>query len=183
MRLLAKHPDARFQSAGEFIQAVHGQLVVGPDQGNFCTSCGTAVQAGSHFCHVCGADQGGVTGQAEHCLACGAEVGNASVCRRCSRVFSQVDHRIYFFVGVLSGLTYRVPEGIYVVGRDQLAPRDGTISRRHLGVACLDGAILVHDAGSANKTYVDNTLASNPIRLVSGQQVAIAGNTGTYTSH
>ena len=181
MRLLAKHPDARFQAAGEFIQAVQGQSSVGPVQQAYCTSCGMATQLGSRFCHICGAGLGTGTNQRERCLACGAEVAAASACPTCNRSFSPADHQIRFFAGALTGLIYRIPEGIYLVGRDQLAPRDFTISRRHLTIACVNGALFLQDAGSSNKTYVGSTLADSPIQLVPGQEVSVAGNTGTYT--
>ena len=83
----------------------------------------------------------------------------------------------------MTGKTFRIPEGIYEVGRNELAPRDQHISRRHFLVACVDGHLYVQDAGSANKTYVAQLLAELPTRLTSGQELRLADNTALYTSN
>jgi pSer/pThr/pTyr-binding forkhead associated (FHA) protein len=81
----------------------------------------------------------------------------------------------------MTGRIFRIPEGIYVVGRKQLSPRDCHISRRHMHVACTNGIVFIQDAGSANRTYIDAKLAKEATQLAAGQQLCIAGNTATYT--
>jgi len=181
MRLLAKHPDARFQTAEEFIQAVQGN--VPPLQVLFCSSCGEQAQPGSRFCGKCGAKLVRSDLQVDLCLACGAEAATAAVCPNCGRSFGNSDHRFCFGAGSLTGTTFRVPEGIYCIGRNQLSPRDYTVSRQHFTVACVNGNLFLQDAGSANKTYVGDRLADSPIQLLAGQQITIAGNIATYTSN
>jgi pSer/pThr/pTyr-binding forkhead associated (FHA) protein len=81
----------------------------------------------------------------------------------------------------VAGSEFWIPEGIYVVGRDSLSPRDAHISRQHLAVACLNGSLHVQDAGSANKTYVGGQLAEQPTAVSSGSEIRIAGNAAVYT--
>lgn len=184
MKLLSKQPEARFQTAAEFVQAIQGQGQPSSSaQMNFCCSCGTQIQPGSKFCSICGAELSSPQNQAAHCLACGASVGNNATCPNCNRPFSHSNHRLDFTAGSLTGKIYRIPEGIYPVGRNELSPRDYHISRKHLSVACTNGSVFIQDAGSANKTYVGQQIADIAIQLASGQQICIAGNTATYTSN
>lgn len=179
MRLLAKQPEARFQTAEEFIQAINSTAQT-PGAGCFCTSCGSEIQPGSRYCPNCGALVNSDQNQPAWCFACGTQVGEAAVCANCGRPFSHSDHRLSFSTGTLTGMSFRIPEGIFSVGRDELSPRDYHISRQHLSVACLNGTVLVQDAGSANKTYIAGRLADHPIPLTPNQELCIAGNTATY---
>jgi hypothetical protein len=179
MKLMAKQREDRFQTAEAFLKALKGQPsnVVGA---GFCTSCGASVEAGAKFCRYCGAELG-VRPRLARCLACGGEAGEASVCPKCRRPFTS-DHRLLFVTGTLTGMTFRIPEGNYVVGRDALLERDPHISRRHFRVQCLNGCVLVEDAGSTNKTYVAGHPADQLMPLVAGLEFAFAGNTATYTA-
>ena len=186
MKLLAKNPDARFQTAQEFIQAIQGQqgqVSMPAIQGCFCNACGTQILPGSRFCSNCGAQLNVSQVQTTRCLACGGLVDDSAACPHCSRLFSPADHRLIFVAGSLSGCIFRIPEGIYIIGRNELSPRDCHISRKHLSVACTNGSVFIQDAGSANKTYVGQQIADIAILLASGEQVCIAGNTATYTSN
>ena len=135
------------------------------------------------FCPYCGACLGVASVNRVHCLACGAPSRGDYRCSHCNRLFGPVTHQLTFNVGPLSGMVFRIPEGIYPVGRDVLAPRDYSISRQHLQVACVNGAVYVADAGSTNRTYVAGRFADEPIRLTPNVELSIAGNTGTYTSN
>jgi serine/threonine protein kinase len=179
MRLLAKQPEARFQTAQALRDAL-SQPGQPQANGRHCTSCGITLQHGARFCHGCGANLGPSGQRLIHCLACGALAGGANACTGCGRSFSERDHRLEFGVGALTGVVFRIPEGIYEVGRASLLPRDSHISRRHLRVACSNGTIHVQDAGSANRTYVAGQLADRPTPLCTGQTVTVAGNTATY---
>jgi len=92
------------------------------------------------------------------------------------------DHRLRFTRGALAGRQFRIPQGVYVVGRAELCDRDQHISRRHLRVACLNGSVFLADAGSANKTYVNGQPADTATPLFQGAEVCIAGNTAVYTA-
>ena len=179
MTLLAKRAEARFQSAGEFCQALHGPSTPNAAS-HFCTACGTAVVAGSRYCCQCGMELSTDNSDQLRCLACGTQAASEPVCPSCRLVFSSTDHRLVFAQGPLTGVAFRIPEGIYTVGREQLLPRDQHISRVHLKIACLNGSVHLQDAGSANRTYVAGQAAESPILLHSGQDIRIADNTATY---
>ena len=179
MRLLAKRPEGRFQSAEEFIQAVHG--VPQPANGDFCFACGEPVATTYKYCHRCGVALQARPNEPARCLACGAMAGDAPVCPGCSRTFSHADHRLQFVSGSLTAAAFRIPEGHYVVGRQQLSARDCHISRRHFWVSCSDGSVVVQDAGSTNKTFVAGLPGDVPTQLVQGHELYVAGNTATYT--
>jgi hypothetical protein len=180
LRLLAKHPDHRFQTAQEFLDPVGdpGAAASPPH----CPSCHVQLEPGSAYCSRCGAACGAHSPRCR-CLACGADVTREDTCLQCSRTFTPTDHRLTFKRGPLTGIVYRIPEGIYPVGRDELEPRDYQISRRHFHVACLNGSVQLQDAGSTNKTYVGGQLAQLPTPIASGQEIRIAGNTAIYSSH
>ena len=179
MRLLAKAPAARFQTAQELLRALDsdGRSC---DQQRFCSSCGTPLDSGSRYCHHCGAELNPTNTSIVKCLACGAAVGEVPTCPVCRRSFRQPGHRLSFRTGTLTGWQFRIPEGIYSVGRQELSPRDQHISRRHLLVACSNGGIQVQDAGTTNKTYVNGQPAEQPTVLRPNQEVCIAGNIGVY---
>ena len=179
MRLLAKQRGARFQSAAEFIQALAGQSQ--PAQARFCRSCGLRVERPASYCTGCGAQLNTSGTPPARCLACGAPAPDTSACSGCGRPFRQSEHRLSFVTGSLSGQVFRMPEGTYFVGREQLSPRDQHISRRHFSVFCTDGVVRVQDAGSTNKTYVEGQPADGAIQLRPKQQVTIGGNVARYT--
>ncbi len=181
MRLLAKQPDARPQSAAEFRRALQGTGQPGSGQG-FCRSCGTQVLTGAVYCYRCGAECHADTAAAIHCLACGTVVAEAVACPNCRRRFSRPGHRLEFRTGSLTGRVFRVPEGIYDVGREQLAPRDHYISRRQFRVACSNGSVHVEDASSTNRTYVAGQLADHPVQLAAAQELWLAGNSAIYVN-
>jgi serine/threonine protein kinase len=179
MRLLAKHPDDRFQSGEELLGAIStsGQPTGGR---GFCMSCGTQMQPDARYCHSCGAQKDTSSMAAVYCLACGGITAQTSACPACHRPFGQVSHRLQFRSGSLTGKTFRIPEGIYDVGREQLEPRDQHISRRQLRVACSNGSVHVEDAGSTNKTSVDRRPADRPVLLKVSQELWLAGSSAVY---
>jgi protein kinase-like protein/FHA domain-containing protein len=178
MRLLSKSRDARPGSARELLGLLQGGNQ--PSSAGFCSACGAALAPQADFCTGCGAPQG--QGAASVlCLACGASTDGQAACLGCGRPFSLADHRLAFRNGAMAGAVFRIPEGIYEIGRNELCPRDSHISRRHLRVECSNGQVRFCDAGSANRTYVAGTFVDAPVLLQSGQEIRIAGNTGTYT--
>ena len=179
MRLLEKLPENRFKTAQEFIAALTGTTPI-VKSGRFCTACGAQTQPGSRFCHNCGTLLIELQNQTARCLACGKPAGQEAACTGCGRPFGHSNHHLCFNTGSLAGMVFRIPEGIFTVGRNELAARDMRISRYHLRVACFDGIIFVEDAGSINRTFVAGRFAERPIPLQQGQEVCIAGNTATY---
>lgn len=181
MRLLAKRAGDRFTSMRELIHAIDSGTRNG-DRLASCPFCGQRAAAPSSFCIQCGAElsvpaAGTVTTQ---CLACGAQSADASACPACRRAFSEADHRIEFSGGPLSGRIFRIPTGMYVIGRAALAPRDSHISRQHLRVACMNGDLMIEDAGSSNGTLIDGRPLDQALTLNPNCQIVIAGNTGVY---
>lgn len=204
MHLLEKDPDARPQKADEVIAILSGQTtppevhhpgvqppvvpasgVRGQDGGlgRVCPSCQRSVGDDYRYCIKCGADLNGSVTPQSRCLACGASVNGEAQCISCRRTFSSRDHRLKFKTGALTGVSFRVPEGIYVTGRTELSPRDGHLSRRHLHVACNNGTVQVQDARSANGTRINGQEADRPIQLQTGMELVLAGNTATFTSN
>lgn len=181
MMLLEKHPEKRFQTAKEFCEALD-KPGMPLKKSRFCGSCGTQITDAAKYCSNCGAELVSSDSPGTFCLACGTTVGDCDACPRCRQPFSSADHRFLFQAGPLTGRIFRIPEGIYEVGRNELAPRDQHISRRHFSVACLNGSVHVQDTGSANKTYVAGQIAQQPVHLRPGQEFCVADNTAIYTS-
>jgi tRNA A-37 threonylcarbamoyl transferase component Bud32 len=179
LRLLAKSPAARFANAAELRQALRGPA--SPSARPFCTACGQRAEATARFCGSCGADFS--LREQPACLACGAPVDHAATCPGCQRPFSPANHRILFHAGPLAGKELRFAEGIYAVGRAQLAPRDAYISKVQMHVAATNGTVHIQDAGSTNKTHVDGRIAAVPTLLHPGSQIMIAGNLAIYQKH
>jgi len=181
MKLLAKHPEDRFSSAEQFILALTGPAV--PEASECCRRCGAQVAQGATYCGGCGAELGTADRCGPRCLACGAGVGDLGACPACRRPFSPTNHRVVFTGGPLSRTTFRIPEGNYEVGRHELEPRDGYLSKRHFRVACRNGTVEIQDVGSTNKTYVAGQFADQPLRLHAGHNIQIADNLGTFVSN
>ena len=78
-------------------------------------------------------------------------------------------------------MTFRIPQGTYEVGREQVCPRDQYVSGRHFRVMCQNGSLEIVDAGSRNKTYIAGKSADQSLRLQFGQELRIAHNVATYT--
>ena len=178
MKLLAKDRESRVQSAQELITALENKSPVasGPNQ---CSACHKALNGPVKFCPSCGADMNSAPAVVR-CIACGNPIGNTPACHWCSRSFGRSNHCLKFIKGALTGVTFRIPEGLYIVGRNELLARDFQISRQHLSIQCLNGTVLISDAGSANKTYIGSQCVSSPIQILPGQQLCIAGNIAVY---
>ena len=179
MKLLSKSPHCRFPNARALLDVLlsvsrSGQL-------SLCCSCHQPLRPESHFCVKCGTPQSINQMVDLRCLACGTQiVGNESHCSSCRRPFSHSNHRLIFIAGPAARRECHIPEGRFEVGRDQLAPHDFHVSRRHLLVSCSNGSVQLKDAGSTNRTYVAGQLANQPILLVTGQEIRIADNVATY---
>jgi tRNA A-37 threonylcarbamoyl transferase component Bud32 len=178
-RLLAKNPEHRYQNADEFIKALSNSQhsVVGEQ----CPSCQAQVASGSAFCSRCGAECRSQQ-QQFRCLACGSVVGVESVCPHCDRPYSSAGHRLAFTRGPLTGLVFRIPEGIYFIGRAELSGRDVQISRSQINVACLNGTVQIQNASSTNPTQVGGQPTKLPVAVTTGQEVLIASNCAIYST-
>ena len=179
MGLLVKQREARFQSAEEFIQALNGQAHASP--ASFCISCGQRTDVSAAYCMTCGAPQNVSCASVLRCLACGCPAPDVQTCPSCGKQFSPVEHRLTFKTGPLSGQTFRIPQGAFFVGREQLSARDQLLSRRHFSVSCNNGTVEVQDAGSTNGTFLGGCPISGPTALTQGVQFHIAGNVADYT--
>lgn len=180
-RCLAPAPAVRFPTARE----LHGALatIVDPNGAadELCPACGELLDCAATFCSGCGCELYNPVAPAWLCLACGAPVSDACVCTDCARAFTPADHRLVFHEGAMRGLQFRVPEGTYDVGRNELLARDQRLSRRHLHVQCANGACFVQDAGSSNGTCVAGRLANSLIQLAPGDELELAGNRARYS--
>ena len=180
MKLLAKRPQDRLQTMDEFLFAINCPPYSVPRILRFCEACKASVNTDARFCSICGADCNAKQNQAARCFCCGIEVAEKPICSDCNKNFYGTDHRFLFREGSLTGSVWRVPQGVYTVGRQQLSPRDYSISRNHLNVACSNGQVSLSDAGSSNKTYVDGVFAKNAIILNHDCEVRIANNVAVY---
>ena len=176
MCLLAKVPEARFDSAQAVKQALNGQLSAEA----FCSFCGSPEVSGGAFCARCGSDLK-PQGPQVRCLACSHPIEQQAMCPSCQRSFGKTPHRRTFDFGAMAGFTLAVPEGTYTVGRGELLPRDHQISRKHVKITCLNGTVIMQDAGSANGTFVGDQPAVQPVQLMRGCRIRIADNIATYT--
>jgi len=178
MRLLAKGPAGRYEDADALRRALQtgapgGATITCPAchfpgaKGSYCNGCGAALRPSP---------------SSPRCLACGLEAGSNAVCPTCGRPFDPA-HRLEFVKGPLAGQVFRMPQGVYVMGRKELCERDQHISRRQLEVACHDGSCTLEDAGSTNQTLVDGRPIQGPTPLTHGQTICIAGNSAIYRSH
>jgi len=179
MRLLAKDPNSRFQSAADFAQAIQG--IPQAATAAACPKCNAPARPNARFCSGCGTRLAQKQPESPRCLACGTAVGDASTCPGCNRTFSPDDHRLQFTSGTLAGMVFRIPQGIYIVGREQFASRDQQISRSHFYAACSNGSVLIQDAGSVNRTFVGGQFAASPIQLVANQEFRVAECAAIYT--
>ena len=182
MKALAKRPEARFARMADFSEALNDAVSSAGGHGH-CTFCGAGVCADARFCQRCGAQVNAMRQARILCLACGLAAGSTVRCPGCNRPFSDRDHRLRFRTGSAAGKVFRIPEGTYLVGRDQICPRDYEISREHCHVHCVNGTVRVRDAGSTNRTYVDNLCVAQSTLLRPGQRLCVAGNTATFESH
>jgi serine/threonine protein kinase len=177
MRLLAKSPDARFQSANEFI----AYMKQPSQQASYCGACGAPAQGSGHFCSGCGAAFH--VENSVRCLACGSRSLDSASCRACGRPFGSTRHLMELRDAAGIDHQFQVPEGIYPVGRAQLDSSNDEISRTHFYVACLNGELAIQDAGSTNKTYVGGVPADQTLRLTSGLEIVVAGMSAVYTAN
>jgi serine/threonine protein kinase len=179
-KALAKRPDERFQTAEEFLQALDGTQISQPVV-PLCRVCSHPLQSSTDsFCSHCGST---TVHQLfiPRCLACGMEVGENLICPNCRRPFTKSDHRLVFTYGPAAGLIFRIPQGIFEVGRNQICPRDQYVSNLHFRVVCQNDGIAIADLKSLNKTYVAGQSADRPLMLKSGQELRVAHNVATYT--
>ena len=182
MKLLAKRPEQRYQTALELVnelQSIGAASVVSQTASAVqarCPQCSRFVSSTQSFCGHCGRSLHQAGQAAVACVACGMPIANDPVCPQCQRPFSRSDHRLIF-----AEQMYRVPEGIFVVGRGELLSWDTGVSRQHLLVSCTNGTVHLQDAGSVNKTFVNGRLADQIIQLRCGDEVIVAGHIATYT--
>jgi len=179
MKLLAKQREQRFQTADDFIAAINGTMPIAAAN-CFCVSCGAQTQQRFQYCCNCGAMLNVSQSQSALCLACGTQAGETTVCPGCGRAFSRCDHRLLFAAGSLAGTIFRIPEGNFTVGRNELSPRDYHISRKQFYMSCTNGWVYVEDAGSTNKTHVAGQPIDRQTLLLPNSEFRIAGNTATY---
>lgn len=176
MMLLRKRPEERFSTSKAFLEAIS------TEQDGVCTSCRNRTPVCVKFCPICGAycarDR---RIEAIHCLACGSPASEGTSCPACHRCFGAANHQFTFCAGSMTGMRFRIPEGIYLVGRDVLAPRDGHVSRRQLQIACVNGTVSVVDAQSSNGTFVDDVRVDELMELRPASTVRFAGNVAFYS--
>lgn len=113
------------------------------------------------------------------CLACGARVTDHNRCSACRRAFSDPPYMLVFLSGPASDQGFVAAEGMYVVGREVLCPRDRHIARQQMaiGVGSWDqGGFWLRDGGAANPTRVDGVVPSRSVCLRDDSRVSIATN-------
>ena len=177
MQLLEKDPDLRFQSALEVVDALQTDAAVPSPPPAQCPSCSVSVDPQASFCGSCGTMLTPTARMGPACLACGMSAGDGPTCRQCGTYYGNSAHRLSF-----TEQTYRIPEGIHVIGRQQLFPSDTCISRRQMALSCVNGTAYLQDAGSTNHTRVNGRIADRIVQLNPGDEVTIAGHVATYSN-
>ncbi|MDX2199637.1 MAG: protein kinase [Phycisphaerae bacterium] len=175
-RLLHRDPARRFSSARAVCEALDAR----PSEFQFCIACSESIDARAIFCTQCGASQSPPIMGELRCLACRAPVGELLQCPSCTRPFGVVEHRLVMESGGSAGWVFRIPEGIYVIGRNQLDPADLALSRRHAVIRCSNGSVFVADAGSANRTRVNGQILALEQRLTPASNVTLGQSRATY---
>ncbi|MBI9018556.1 MAG: protein kinase [Phycisphaerae bacterium] len=179
MKMLAKNSSERFCNCNNIIATIEGN---NPQiSSNICKSCHKTNPDNADYCNYCGAALKTVSADAI-CLACGSQIGENSCCSSCGRHFSPSNHRITFVSGPLTTMVYRIAEGEYYSGRNQLCERDISISRRHLLVNCINGTAIISDAGSSNGTFIAGQIAARPTPLINNCQITVARSNAIYTN-
>ncbi len=174
--LLQDQADARPSCASEILAVLQAGHAPAPS----CSACGTAAIAGARHCHMCAAPFAAAAPGGVLCIACGQACDGQPACGQCGGRFDSASHGIEFNSGTPAGKTFRIPEGVHVVGRDQLGAQDPYISQRHFQLVCLNGAVHIQDAGSTNGTCINGALVTQLTPLQPGQEIVIAGYTARY---
>ncbi len=175
-RGLAKHPDDRFASMADFRSALLEHANTLP--GSYCPSCGQSSDAAAVFCEACGAAIGATRGEIR-CLACGVVVDHAAYCPTCGRSFGTPGHWLCFASGALTGEAFRIPCGEFVVGRQQLLPRDQHISRTLMRVHCQNGTVALENLSTSNPLKVSGQLQER-VTLAVDVDISFARNHAAY---
>lgn len=119
----------------------------------------------------------GSAGQITRCLACGARVGETDhKCRGCSRAFGSDRRLLVRQPSAGETGAFVIPQGRYVVGRDQIAPDDPRVSR----VQCAIGHgsdLVIRDADAKNPTTLDGVVVTRTTLARDGQRLSCAGHT------
>lgn len=157
LKMLQSKPEARIQTAREVREACEAILGIHQLQ--------AGCQSGS---------------SAPCCLACGSILMNRAACPGCRRLFGSVKHRLVMRSGPAAGRVYQIPQGSFVIGREQIAKDDPHMSRRQLSVECRNGTVMVANAASLNPSSIDDRPIVQPQPLIPGTRVRLGVHWATY---
>jgi serine/threonine protein kinase len=131
-----------------------------------------------------------VSGNLMRCLACGARLEHAwqskasprpymrpYTCPGCDRMFPSHKVQLRCSGQMTETKGYLIPEGQYVVGRDQIAPDDLQISRMQFALSCSSEhppGIAIRNAGK-NPTTIDGVIPSSTTTAHDGQRISMPG--------
>lgn len=158
VQMLQDRPEDRFQTVGELLPQLRALRPSSPRS-----------QPGSPMLPTI-----------RSCLACGTGMVETHNCSSCGRRFGSVQHTLVIQSGPSAGATLVLPEGSYVVGREQIAPADVHMSRRQLRVECQNGRVVIVDCGGPNPTCIETQPVITPKALVPGTHVRLGATWATY---
>jgi hypothetical protein len=168
MRLVDKRPEDRIQTADALIASLG-------------RPASAAFSVGDKIMRAAAPASQPAMRAVEHCLACGAPVGDAANCCGCGEAFLVPKTILRFVAGPLQGLRFRFVSGSYYVGRTALLDLDPEISRKHFFVSACGTALTIIDAGSVNGTSVGRMPARTPVAVAEDATITVAGNRGVLT--
>lgn len=149
---------------------------------SLCPSCGTILQKGSAYCHIC------KQVFRKKCRNCGAIVPISNTkCPYCTQTLKEISYahkpsisaRLQFLTGMAKGKRYVLEGTIITIGRsrkNQLVLKDDLqVSGYHAQIVRQGGYFIILDLKSTNGTYVNQNKITQHI-LRDGDNISV-GNT------
>ncbi|MCA9304729.1 MAG: serine/threonine protein kinase [Phycisphaerales bacterium] len=117
------------------------------------------------------------------CLACGARAAHSQTeCGGCQRLFPRDHFRLERTKPRGGTRQYLIPEGSFVVGREQFAPEDLLVSRKQFAIGS-GRSLAIRDAHARNPTRIDGVVPSTTTPARCGQRIACANHEFVITRH
>lgn len=196
LKMTAKKPHERYQSAAELIDALNDVLTMsnmGPrragvsDQLNTPPSTRQAynlLPQASIVCFRCGELNARTN---RHCIICGDDLANkgSSADRYLAPNGRPILARLLMQTGTMEGRAFRFHQNITTIGR--LAENDfvvigPTVSRRHAQLVFFDGRWYVENLSSGNGTRINGQRIHGRVSLKDGDIISFGDERAVFTT-